>query len=70
MPGKLSELVESVAGLQLLNDPQFPCFRLMDPRIREGGDNPEQRYLFAKNEAGVDYLVFGKLGNATRIEVQ
>lgn len=55
---------------QLLNDPDHPYFRIMDPRTREGGDNPDQRYSFAEIEGGADYRIFGNLGSASRLEVQ
>lgn len=55
---------------QLLNDPDFPLFRIMDPRMKEGGDNPDQRYSFAEIRGNTDYLIRGDLGSATRLEVQ
>ena len=55
---------------QLLNDPDFPLFRIMDPRMKEGGDNPDQRYLFAEIKGNTDYVIRGDLGSAARVEVQ
>jgi hypothetical protein len=55
---------------QLLNDPDFPLFRIMDPRMKEGGDNPDQRYSFAEIKGDTDYVIRGELGSATRVEVQ
>jgi len=62
-------LLKSVeAGM--LQDPRYPLFRVMDMHIREGGDNPDQRYLFAPVEGGAAYRIHGELGSASRIEVQ
>jgi hypothetical protein len=55
---------------QLLNDPNFPLFRIMDPRMKEGGDNPDQRYSFAEIKGNTDYVIRGELGSAARLEVQ
>jgi len=55
---------------QILNDPDHPYFRIMDPRTREGGDNPDQRYSFAEIKGGESYRIFGSLGSASRLEVQ
>ncbi len=55
---------------QLLNDPDFPLFRIMDPRMKEGGDNPDQRYSFAEIHGARDYIIRGQLGSAARLEVQ
>ena len=33
-------------------DTEQPYFRILDPRIREGGDNPDQRYLIARLVGG------------------
>jgi hypothetical protein len=55
---------------QLLNDPDFPYFRIMDPRMKEGGDNPDQRYSFAEIKGNTDYIIRGDLGSAERLEVQ
>ncbi len=55
---------------QLLNDPDFPFFRIMDPRMKEGGDNPDQRYSFAEIKGNTDYVIRGVKGSAARLEVQ
>ncbi|MEZ5568876.1 MAG: hypothetical protein R3E54_11140 [Halioglobus sp.] len=55
---------------QILASDTHPYFRIMDPRIREGGDNPDQRYLFAEIEGGVNYMLRGNLGSAARLEAQ
>ena len=54
----------------MLQDARYPFFRVMDMHIREGGDNPDQRYLFAPVEGGAAYRIHGELGAASRIEVQ
>ncbi len=62
-------LLKSVeAGM--LQDARYPFFRVMDMHVREGGDNPDQRYLFAPVEGGAAYRIHGELGSASRIEVQ
>lgn len=52
-------------------DPSFPYFRVMDFRTREGGDNPDQRYLYALINGGQKYRIWGRLGkDQARIEFQ
>ncbi|HLG90225.1 MAG TPA: hypothetical protein VKZ79_23885 [Alphaproteobacteria bacterium] len=51
-------------------DPDFPFFRILDFRIREGGDNPDQRYLFARIRGGETYRVWGQLGKQRRLDFQ
>ncbi len=51
-------------------DPDFPYFRVLDYRIREGGDNPDQRYLIANITGGTGYRVWGKLGKQRRLDFQ
>ncbi|MEZ5556775.1 hypothetical protein [Haliea sp.] len=65
----LRMLLKSIeAGM--LQDARYPFFRVMDMHVREGGDNPDQRYLFAPVEGGAAYRIHGELGSASRIEVQ
>ncbi len=61
-----------IRGLEehLLRDPDHPLSRVLDDRIRTGGDNPDQRYLFAPVRGGKRYRVWGRKGSATRIELQ
>lgn len=47
-----------------------PYFRVLDHRIREGGDNPDQRYLIARLLGGETYRIWGTLGTARRLDVQ
>lgn len=51
-------------------DPDDPYFRILDPRIREGGDNPDQRYLIATLRGGERYRIWGNRGSATRVDLQ
>ncbi|MCR9097235.1 MAG: DUF1214 domain-containing protein [bacterium] len=54
----------------LLQEPDHPLFRVVDHRIREGADNPDQRYLFAPVRGGVPYRIWGRKRGERRIEVQ
>ena len=54
----------------LLRDADHPMGRVLDDRIRTGGDNPDQRYLFAPVRGGETYRVWGRKGSAARIELQ
>ena len=55
---------------EVLQDADYPYFRILDWWLREGGDNPDQRYAFTPIRGGETYRVWGKLGSATRIELQ
>ncbi|MEZ4217462.1 MAG: hypothetical protein R3E88_13345 [Myxococcota bacterium] len=65
----LRSMIQSFEA-ELLPDPDFPYFRVLDFRLRGGGDNPDQRYAFASIRGAVPYRVFGELGSARRLEVQ
>ncbi|HEY6533786.1 MAG TPA: hypothetical protein VIY72_15875 [Acidimicrobiales bacterium] len=54
----------------VVGDPEFPHFRIIDRRTREGGDNPDQRYLVTPVTGGGTYRIWGSLGSATRVELQ
>jgi len=54
----------------ILQDPDYPYFRILDFWLREGGDNPDQRYAFAPIRGGQAYRVWGELGSAARVELQ
>jgi hypothetical protein len=54
----------------LMQDPDYPLFRLVDHRIREGADNPDQRYLFSPIRGGVPYRIWGRKVDERRLEVQ
>lgn len=51
-------------------DADDPYFRILDPRIREGGDNPDQRYLIATLRGGERYRIWGERGSARRVDLQ
>lgn len=53
-----------------LQDADFPFFRVMDMRVHEGGDNPDQRYLLAKIRGGERYRIWGRRSDERRIEFQ
>ena len=54
----------------LIQDPDFPMFRIVDHRIREGADNPDQRYLFSPIRGGAPYRIWGHKLEERRLEVQ
>ncbi len=54
----------------VLYDADFPTFRIVDPRIREGGDNPDQRYLITRLNGGQAYRVWGRMRGETRLDFQ
>jgi hypothetical protein len=54
----------------VISDAEFPFFRVIDRRTREGADNPDQRYLVALVMGGKTYRIWGKLGSARRLEFQ
>ena len=51
-------------------DADYPYFRILDTRIREGGDNPDQRYLISTLNGADVYRIWGTLGSARRIDLQ
>ena len=55
---------------EVRQDPDYPYFRILDWWLREGGDNPDQRYAFSPIRGGEPYRVWGDLGSATRVELQ
>lgn len=54
----------------IIQDADYPYFRILDFWIREGGDNPDQLYSFSPIRGGEPYRIWGKLGSAKRVEVQ
>jgi len=71
--GGYRHILRSVAkGLEAetLQDPDYPYFRILDWWLREGGDNPDQRYAFTPIQGGETYRIWGELGSATRVEFQ
>ena len=55
---------------EVIQDADFPYFRILDFWLREGGDNPDQRYAFSPIQGGEDYRVWGEVGSAVRVEIQ
>lgn len=51
-------------------DPDFPSFRVIDPRTRGGGDNSDQRYLMSRITGGATYRIWGRIGAERRVELQ
>lgn len=71
--GGYRHILRAVAkGLEaeVRQDPDYPYFRILDWWLREGGDNPDQRYAFSPIRGGEAYRVWGELGSATRVELQ
>ncbi|WP_206613563.1 DUF1214 domain-containing protein [Parahaliea mediterranea] len=54
----------------IVQDADFPFFREVDFRIREGGDNPDQRYLFSPLRGGAPYRIWGHKAGERRLEIQ
>ena len=55
---------------EVLQDSDYPYFRILDFWLREGGDNPDQRYAFVPVRGGETYRGWGQLGSAVRVEFQ
>ena len=53
---------------EILQDADFPFFRILDFWLREGGDNPDQRYAFTPIRGGETYRIWGELGSASRVD--
>lgn len=71
--GGYRHILRSVAkGMEaeILQDADYPYFRILDWWLREGGDNPDQRYAFTPIRGGETYRIWGELGSATRVEFQ
>lgn len=71
--GAYRHILRSIAkGLEaeVRQDADYPYFRILDWWLREGGDNPDQRYAFTPIRGGETYRVWGELGSATRLELQ
>lgn len=54
----------------VIQDTDFPYFRVVDFRTREGGDNADQRYLVTPLEGGATYRVWGTRGGNRRLDFQ
>jgi hypothetical protein len=55
---------------EILQDADYPYFRILDFWLKEGGDNPDQRYAFTPIHGGETYRVWGERGSAARLELQ
>lgn len=66
----LSRAIIRALESQVLQDVDYPYFRILDFWLREGGDNPDQRYAFSPVRGGEAYRIWGDLGSAARVEVQ
>ncbi|MEM7139963.1 MAG: hypothetical protein AAF548_02960, partial [Actinomycetota bacterium] len=72
-PGAYAFLLHMLVGHleeEVLFDPDFPLFRVVDPRTRAGGDNSDQRYLMSRLTGGATYRIWGRLGAERRVELQ
>ncbi|MEE3330322.1 MAG: hypothetical protein VX246_05595, partial [Myxococcota bacterium] len=65
----LRALVKGIEG-EVFQDVDYPYFRFVDFWLREGGDNPDQKYAFSPVRGGADYRIWGTLGSARRVEFQ
>lgn len=55
---------------KLIQEPDFPFFRVLDHRIRDGGDSGDQRYLMAEIRGGESYRIWGNRGQHRRLDFQ
>jgi len=51
-------------------DRDFPFFRVLDFRLREGGDNPDQTYFQAPIRGGERYRIWGRRGSERQLDFQ
>ncbi len=65
----LRSLAKSLEA-EVIQDADYPYFRILDFWLREGGDNPDQRYAFSPIRGGETYRVWGEMGSAVRVEIQ
>ncbi len=65
----LGGLAKSVEA-EILQDPDYPYFRILDFWLRGGGDNPDQLYAFSPIRGGESYRIWGEVGSAVRVEFQ
>lgn len=54
----------------IIQDPSFPYFRVLDPRTKEGMDNSDQRYLLCALDPKRTYRVWGERGSSRRLDFQ
>lgn len=65
-----AQMLLSRIEADLIQEPDFPFFRVVDFRIREGADNPDQRYLFSPIRGKGAYRIWGRKQGERRVEVQ
>jgi hypothetical protein len=65
-----AQMLLSRIEADLIQEPDFPLFRVVDHRVREGADNADQRYLFSPIRGEGTYRIWGKRRAERRIEVQ
>lgn len=66
----LSAMVLKAIEHDIVLDPDFPYFRVLDFRLREGGDNPDQTYFMAPLRGGETYRIWGRRGSERRLDFQ
>lgn len=66
----LARAIIRALEIGVLQDSDYPYFRVLDFWLREGGDNPDQRYAFSPIRGGEAYRIWGSRGSARRVEVQ
>jgi len=66
----ISSMLIATLEEDLIQDVDHPLFRVLDFRIREGGDNPDQRYLFTRVRGDATYRIWGRLGKQRGLELQ
>lgn len=66
----ISSMLIATLEEDLIQDVDHPLFRVLDFRIREGGDNPDQRYLFTRVRGDATYRIWGRLGKQRGLEFQ
>jgi hypothetical protein len=66
----LTSMVVARIEEDVVCDARYPFFRIVDPRVREGGDNPDQRYLISPMLGGATYRLWGRVGSARRLDFQ
>ncbi|MBW2497654.1 MAG: hypothetical protein JRF61_10310 [Deltaproteobacteria bacterium] len=66
----LTRSIKKAIEAEILQDADFPYFRILDFWLREGGDNPDQRYAFSPIRGGEPYRIWGSVGSARRVEIQ
>lgn len=66
----LSRMIVRTLEQDVILDPDYPYFRVLDFRTREGGDNADQRYLISDVRGGQRYRIWGHRGKVRRLEFQ